>query len=299
MIRFAFDTLKTDIRRYQAQVESALREYDESVQYDAKWYREELCEQRREVHLENARQRVKDAEEGLANACRRAADKMRDCLKIMTNKPVDPGFLENMRTIREFGIKLDETELPTYINQAAGNLTALRVLGEVVKASGLKLQYAGIDEFNADIKRVETFGAKCQNYAPEGMWNLALEALPDAEFRREDGSVSHSLGRPTITSFILGNAGVESMLRDCDGEMLKRWTGSEVPSVEAFVQRLEALNDDKPADWHKEYAEIQHERAVDAAARNISAEKEKKYEKDARRTAEDLATYQRIIAKYK
>jgi hypothetical protein len=89
------------------------------------------------------------------------------------------------------------------------------------------------------------------------------------------------------------------MLRDCDGEMLKRWTGSEVPSVEAFVQRLEALNDDKPADWHEDYAEIQHERAVDAAARSIGVKKENPFEKISEHTAEDAATYQRVIAKYK
>ena len=273
MIRFAFSTLKTDIKRYQAEVEAALRNYSTQIENDAKWYKEDICAQRKEEHLKAARESVKNAEAGIALASRVAANKMRDCLKSMTSKPINPDFLENMRIIREFGVKLDKTELQNWVSLAVGNLTALRILEEVAKASGFKLNYTNFDAFNADIERVERFGANCQNYAPEGMWNIAYEALPDVELRRDDGSVVHcSYGRPNATSLILGNAYVDSMLKDCDGDMLKRWTSSEVPGIGEIVKNMQEENNGEPADWHGDAAETEHETAVHNAEAAVSVE---------------------------
>lgn len=298
MIRFAFSTLKTDIERYQTKVANALREYSAKVEKDAKWYKEDICAQRKQEHLEAARKSVKDAEASLALACRVCANKMRDCLKSMTTKPVDPGFLENMRTFREFGIKLNKNELPMYINQAAGNLTALRVLEEVAKASGFKLKYTGIDAFSEDVKTVEQFGAMCQNYAPEDLRDLAKHVLPDAEARRDDGTVMYSIGRPTFTSFILSNARINSMLRDCEGEMLSRWTTSEVPDVEEFAEQLRKECADGEPDGIEDNAQAAHEKAVETAAGSVDIREESGADAHNHAASERAARSRATIEKY-
>ena len=117
--------------------------------------------------------------------------------------------------------------------------------------------------------------------------------------RSEDGIALYSMGRPTATSFILGNAGVENMLRDCDGELLMRWTSSEVPSAEELAEHLKDENGGKSADWHGDAAQIEHEESVKAAAGNIGVKKENPHEKIVERNVENAATYQRVIEKYK
>lgn len=268
MIRYAFNTLKTDVERYKSKVDDALRECSAQLKRDTELYKEDVCAQRKKGHIETARNSVKAAQTDLAQDCRLAAKKMRDCLSSMTVKPVNPTFLENMRICREFGIKLNKSEFPALIKLAAGNMTALRILDDVAKASGLKLKYTSIDTFSADIERVEQFGLGTKNYAPDNLWSVALEVLPNLEYCRADGT-TYSMGRPTVTNFILGKSSIEGMLRDCDGDMLKRWTNAEVPSVEDLVERMKKENDGKTTVAHEVIAEADHEKAVENAADSI------------------------------
>lgn len=269
MIRYAFNTLKTDVERYKSKVDDALRECSAQLKRDTELYKEDVCAQRKKGHIETARNSVKAAQADLAQDCRLAAKKMRDCLSSMTVKPVNPTFLENMRICREFGIKLDKSEFPALIKLAAGNMTALRILDDVAKASGFKLKYTSIDTFSADIARVERFGLGTKNYAPDNLWSVALEVLPNLEYCRADGT-SYSMGRPTVTNFILGKSSIEDMLRDCDGDMLKRWTNAEVPSVEDLVERMKKENDGESTTAHEIIAEADHNAAVKTASDNIS-----------------------------
>lgn len=268
-MRYTFNTFNKDITTFQREIETILKDFTAKTERDAQLYKEDVCAQRRQEHIENARQRMQQAYADLGLASRVAANKMRDSLKTMMTRPVNAVFLDNMRTFKEFGIKLHKNDLPTYITLASGNLIALRILAEVAKESGFELKYNTIDMLQADIDRVESFGKRLQNYAPADLWGVAEEVFPDVAYYRDDGTVYMRSGRPTSTSFILSNAIVSSMQRDLDGEVLTRWTASVVPTVEEIKQDLQNENKGKSAEWHEEAANIEHEKTVKAAASSV------------------------------
>ena len=156
MIRFiVFEPLKTAFNEHQKKMENLLEGYRKTLDRYRAIYNEDTFQAYKNELITSTRDKILAADQSFSNAVGIATARLRRELADQIKRPVDEKFVNIMRTVKDFGIKLSRTEIETLARQAAGNLTELRVIASVAAASGYEVQYTTPDELSRDIERLE------------------------------------------------------------------------------------------------------------------------------------------------
>lgn len=301
-MRNTLEYLGDQIRKHDAALTTIYTEHREKKAKNLEIFKPEEAEKQNARLIEYNRARVASADEQLSTAFGVAADRMRSALSRHATAPVNRDLVDNLRLLQDFGIKMTRTELNTYIKHAAGNLTALRVLGVVAKNSGFTLNFAGVDDLQKDIDLFDRMARTPMMVVPlDGDHSLireAMEVLPDVPFRTEDGRVLYTMGRPTSTQVASNSAYLSNVEKEMLPAIIDRWTHNIVPTLEEIKERI--AGDDEPTEEHAEAAQAEHDAAVEAAAEGVDVQAQvrglnyktpEEAQKEAQKSREIIAKY--------
>lgn len=232
---------------------------------EAAFYKDEVGElaKRKAALIADARQRIEVIDQRFADTVKAAVPKLRKELSGYLCKPADPDLLRQLKTHKDFDIKISRQELDAYIMQAAGNYTALRAIQKVAENSGFSVSIP--EGFEKELEAVERMGRTPSMYCPSDYVAEAQDVLSDVPVFREDGSVGNTMGRPGTVYLILREAGSKSDMQTLES-MAAKWSTSFVPEI----TELKPTQD--PATGEIISPEEQHSRMLEDAADVIEVE---------------------------
>lgn len=267
-IKHIIDGVMSGMNQRNTAVTTILSDYRKDVAAateESSYYKDEQGElsRRKAALIADARQRIATADQRFADTVKAAIPKLRKELSGYLCKPADPDLLRQLKTHKDFDIKMSRQELDAYIMQAAGNYTALRAIQKVAENSGFSVSIP--DGFEKELEAVERMGRTPSMYCSSDYVAEAQDVLSDVPVFREDGSVGNTMGRPGTVYLILREAGSKSDMEKLES-MAAKWSTSFVPEI----SELKPIQD--PATGEIISPEEHHSRMLEDAADVIEVE---------------------------
>lgn len=226
-----FVGLSGKIERYDERVADIIEKYTQELDVtkrEARKYKDEsaFIEQRKRECATDAKQQLAAASASFADDVRHSVEELRKELTKALSEPVDAGLLDQLRTVREFGVKPSRGMAEAWLDRNAGNLLGCAVIKSVLASNGagFGLQYDGPEAFEADIRTLERLADAADHYAPGDAHN-ALCSLYSGEPRtvtRPDGTKVETGDTWGSVNLIIRRAEVEDTFKAISG-MGERW----------------------------------------------------------------------------
>lgn len=144
-------------------------------------------------------------------------------------------FVRDMKTYLDFNLKRTEDELNADLKRCSGNLTSMRILQKIAKASGYDLSFDGPESFTADLRQLDSISASLDVSLPSS----CKDFLP--AMRQTSTGVWYSLDS---VGAIMAQTVLNSYLRDLDS-ISDKWTAEIQPTIKACLQSLESAKNEK------------------------------------------------------
>lgn len=144
-------------------------------------------------------------------------------------------FIKDMQTYVTFGLQRTEDELNADLKRCNGNLTSMRILRKVAKASGFDLAFDGPEAFAKDLRDLDGISNALDISLPSS----CKDFLP--AMRQTSTGVWYSLDS---VGAIMAQTVLNGYLRDLDS-ISDKWTADIQPTIKACLQSLESSKNEK------------------------------------------------------
>lgn len=282
MLGHHFTSIKDAFETYIRTVTDIFAGYRKNVESARNTYKPDVFENNRAAFARNAQERIQTADEKLHREVGEALVPLRAEIQKYATAAAPRDFVDVLRDINDFGLKLTRSEMRTYLIKANGNYMALRILAEVARKSGFELKYPSVEDYEAELDKIQMLVRVPVMYAPDGYLQEAEELLPDVPHFLDDGSVAYSTGRPTTINLVTRTITVNNAPAGVEA-MKKKWCSAIVPTLEdlsADVQKSLGGN----AKYSLDIAEIERAKAVEESIDGIGLTRD-----DDKRLAEAIA----------
>ena len=264
-----FKTVESGMNAHHSAVTAAYEDYRKKVamvKEEAAYYKDEDGElsRRKAALIDINRQRIATADQRFADTVKVAAAQLRKELSENLCRPANPKLLDQLRTYAEFGLKMTHAELESYLELAGDNPIALKAVKAVAEQSGFSVTLPD-DDFKKDLKTIEGMASVPSMWCDPEYLAEAMEVLPDRPYFRDDGSVSHSAGRPNSV-YLLTRAGLHNSVAKELERISQKWGTRFVPEI----SELKPIED--PETGEIVSPEEQHAQAVAALVDGIDVE---------------------------
>ena len=251
-IRKVFSEIELEIQYLDTRMCNILADYKigkEKAKAYAADYKDEVTVLNRELGglKQTARSEIDKAERDFAQAMNeKYLPKLRTALTEYVTAAPPVELMQTLSFYKQFGIEMSRAELDSLIHGAAGNYFALRAIQNVAKDHHFKVSFAGADDYQKDLQRLErlTFLPIC--YAPEEYMHEAIEVMDKRPVFRNDGSVVYMTANDTF--FELLQSGEYRNVQKNLGGMGERWGCSIVPEISTLKDKQNATAEEQYAD---------------------------------------------------
>lgn len=262
-VKHIFDNIEQEFDRYGSTCNDIFARYRGQVdraKAQCSKYKDESGELRKakESLAAAARLEVEKADQKLHDQVSGYCEALRAALSEHVCTPAAPGFVQTLRNYKDFNVQPSRFELDALIRQAVGNYQGLRLLQAVT--GKYKLTFPQVEDYEADLARIERAAHTPILYTPSGYQEEAHEILPDARRYLSNGK-SYGIGRPNAVHLAVRVAEIESD-RKALAPMADRWTGNIVPSITEY-EEIETEGGEVITPAH------QHGEAVERAAERV------------------------------
>lgn len=259
-----FAEARDAMRRYQTTIHDILSGYNRSIEAakaESARYKDEagFVEQKRSELVPAARSRIEAADRQLQTEICNGMSELRKKIHDYASKPAPRGFMDSLKDILDFNVKLSTAELEALARRSEGNYLALRALQTVAKQSG----YPSVDDMEKGINDLEKRVKPPIHYCDlrdHGDVAAALDCFSNSVQRNQNGDALFTTQRPTTLSITLSSANIRGM----DNALTQLETAWQTKS--ATIDKFEATVDD---DGKKVTAEEQRRRAIDEAVEGL------------------------------
>ena len=226
-----FDQIKSELEKRNQTIREVLETYRHENERIKRLYRDEIAEQKRDELVSQSRVKIEEAHEV---AQRRANTLREELYAVLENHLRDvpnEALMTQLRTVREFGVQLTESELRAFADGMCGNTLGLRCVQAVADTSGYRMTFPMPSDWERDLAMIEQV-FQYSTWAPDGLVSEALEVLPNATYRGVDQ------GRPTVIGITVAQATAARAVKELD-EVVKRWSAVGNEGPEKVIYTLE------------------------------------------------------------
>lgn len=256
--------------KYEEELAMAKREAEDRKD-PATYLEPRKSELRRKAQLE-----LTNSSSSFATSVRQAVKELNGELIKSYSEPVDADLLDQLRAVKEFGIRPTRSMVETWLTRNGGNLLGLSAIGNVVRDSGAKfvLEYDAPERFERDLESLERLADNVYMYGPKTA-HSALCDVWDGEPRtitRPDGTEVKTGDTWNSVALITRRMEVESVLNSLSG-MGERWAGGVTYRLADQVSAALAEENDEAPIEPTPSARIADPDAAIEMAQAISAER--------------------------
>lgn len=235
-----------DINRIFQNIQTAWRGYVSEVTATLSAYRQQLSEARqksaayvdsrgefersRETLIAVSRERITEADEALCDTVKGQLSALRNALGEHITRRANPSYISLLRDYKDFQVKLSKLELSLLASKSEGNYQALQLLGKLAEESGYRMTVPTVSDYEGDLHAIERLTYRPIMCAPLEYAAEAVDVFEDVPYRRADGSVVYTTGRPDTTYLSLQAAAFKK-IEETMASASDRWTASFVPDL--------------------------------------------------------------------
>lgn len=243
--RYFTDT-RTALDLYRARVHKVLTDYKrdmDTARAEAARYKDEqaYAEGRRAELLPVAREALEDADKRLLDAVSKALSGLRDDVYNYATRQPDRAYMDTLRDILTFNIKLSAAELAGLARRSEGSYLGLRALANVAAASGFRIvNIQTVDDMERTVAEILRRLQGPIQYSETADLGAALDAFGKAWQRNPvTGEALFETHNVTAAGLAMKRgefAGIADLL---DG-LETAWSDKVIPAVDAFEPLIEA-----------------------------------------------------------
>lgn len=182
--RKIFDTVAGRCAGFAGDISEVFEKYAQMEKLaisESKKYKDEAAvyQQRHHENITTARKEYKDCADVFAAKIRDDAEALKEELEASLASHVNPAVVERCRLWQEFGISPTKAEVEALLKVNGKNLIGLRVISNVLQKvkSAYTVQFRSPEQYESDLKTLESIGMLANGYAPTGCHASAVAVL--------------------------------------------------------------------------------------------------------------------------
>lgn len=226
-----FDQIKSELEKRNQTIREVLETYRHENERIKRLYRDEIAEQKRAELVSQSRVKIEEAHEVAQKRANTLREELYAVLENHLRDVPNEALMTQLRTVREFGVQLTESELRAFADGMCGNTLGLRCVQAVADTSGYRMTFPVPSDWERDLAMIEQV-FQYSTWAPDGLVSEALEVLPNATYRGVDQ------GRPTVIGITVAQATAARAVKELD-EAVKRWSAVGNEGPEKVIYTLE------------------------------------------------------------
>lgn len=219
-------------RQYANKISEILDGYNvqmEKTKNEAKIRKDEseFIAANRKKHSEAARRLLSKEQETFASEVRHDAETLKDQLEQTLFRPLSAAFIQQITTMRTFGIAPSKMQLEILLSMNGGNLLGLKVLNALLKETNSKftVQFYDVTDLEHDLEVIEHLAENADHFIPTDRHAIGCDVYrgTDKLIKRPDGQEVHTGFEWDSVALLLRNTSVNSDVKEIEN-MVQRWS---------------------------------------------------------------------------
>jgi len=178
-------------------------------------------------HSEATRRLLQKEQEAFASEVRHDAETLKDQLEQTLFRPLSAAFIQQITTMRTFGIAPSKMQLEILLSMNAGNLLGLKVLNALLKETNSKftVQFYDVTDYESDLATIEHLAENSDHYIPTDHHAVGCDLYrgTDKVIKRPDGQEVHTGFEWDSVALLLRNSAVDGDVKAIES-MVQRWS---------------------------------------------------------------------------
>lgn len=241
--------ITTRARQYVNKISEILDGYNvqmEKTKNEAKVRKDEheFIATNQKKHSEAARRLLQKEQETFASEVRHDAETLKDQLEQTLFRPLSAAFIQQITTMRTFGIAPSKMQLEILLSMNGGNLLGLQAVNAMLKETNSKftVQFYDVTDLEHDLEVIEHLAENADHFIPTDRHAIGCDLYrgTDRVVKRPDGQEVHTGFEWDSVALLLRNTSVNSDVKEIEN-MVQRWSADiSTPIMDAASAAVKA-----------------------------------------------------------